>query len=150
MPTDAVSFFLSPQGVLLTYGWTYASLAAVQLTVRLIMRFDLKETALAALWLTVASIAVGLAFVLLTQGGIDPETVERLRRQGEAAGMGEQAAYLYVVQQRLVWFPLAVLLLGLASWWVSRRALGMRQRSAVISAVALGILVAPWPALAFL
>jgi hypothetical protein len=114
------------------------------------MRFDLKETAIAALWLTVASVAIGLAFVLLTQGSVDPAAVERLRRQGEAVGMGEQAAYLYVVQQRLVWFPLTILLLGLASWWVSRRALGMRQRSAVIAAVALGILVAPWPALAFL
>ena len=149
MPADAVGWFLSPVGLVLTYVWVYASLAAVQLTVRLIMRFDLRETALAALWLTLASLAVGLAVVLLTQGAVSAETVERLRREGEAAGIGEQAAYLYVVQQRLGWFPLAIALLGAVSWWVARRALGMRQRSAVLAATALSILIAPWPALAF-
>jgi hypothetical protein len=149
MPTDATGWFVSPVGLLLTYGWIYASLAAVQLTVRLIMRFDLRETAIAALWLTVASVVVGLGIVLLTQGAVSVETVERLRREGEAAGIGEQAAYLYVVQQRLLWFPLAVALLGAVSWWVSRRALGMRQRSAVLAAAALSVLIAPWPALAF-
>jgi hypothetical protein len=148
MPTDAVGWFLSPLGLLLTYVWSYASLAAVQLTVRLIMRFDIRETAVAALWLALASIVVGLAFVLLTQGSINPDTVERLRAQGEATGVGGQAAYLYVVQQRLVWFPLAVALLGAISWWVSRRVLGMRQRSALIAAAALAILIAPWPAVA--
>ena len=149
MPTDAVGWFLSPVGLLLTYVWIYASLAAVQLTVRLIMRFDLRETARAALWLTVASLAVGLAVVVVAQGTVSAETVERLRREGEAAGIGKQAAYLYVVQQRLAWFPLAIALLGAVSWWVARRALGMRQRSAVLAAAALGVLVAPWPALAF-
>src|SRR5690349_2926915 len=118
IPGDAAGFFLSPVGLLLTYLWTFASLTAVQLTVRLIMRFSPRETALAALWLTIVAAIVGLAFVYLTAPAVHPDEVERLRLQGEAAGVGDQLAQLYVVQQRLVWAPLALVPLGLASWWV--------------------------------
>jgi hypothetical protein len=34
-----------------------------------------------------------------------------------------------------------------ASWFVVRHGLGMRTRSAVLSAIALGLIVAPWPLL---
>ena len=148
IPSDAAGFFLSPLGLLVTYLWTFASLTAVQLTVRLIMRFDVRETARAALWLTLAAALVGLLFVYLSAGAVSPADVERLRQQGEAAGVGDRAAHLYVVQQRLVWLPAALVPLGAASWWVARRVLRMRQRSALIAAAALAVLLLPWPALA--
>ncbi len=148
IPSDAAGFFLSPVGLLLVYAWTFASLTAVQLTVRLIMRFDVRETALAALWLALAAAAVGLVFVYLTAGAVNPADVERLRQQGEAAGAADRLARLYVVQQRLLWTPVALVPLAAASWWVARRVLQMRQRSAVVAAAALAVLLLPWPALA--
>ena len=147
IPSDAVGFFLSPVGLLLTYVWTFASLTAVQLTVRLIMRFDPRETALAALWLTIATIVVGLALIYVTAPAVSPAALERLRAQGAAAGVGDQLAQLYVVQQRLVWTPLALVPLGAASWWVVRRVLQVPQRSALLAAAALALLLLPWPAL---
>ncbi|HLH21750.1 MAG TPA: hypothetical protein VK066_04465 [Chloroflexota bacterium] len=147
IPADAVGFFLSPAGLLLAYLWTFASLTAVQLTVRLIMRFDVRETALAALWLTLAAAVVGLAFIYVTAPAVSLADVERLRQQGEAAGVGDQLAQLYVVQQRLPWAPLALVPLGAASWWVVRRVLHIRQRSALLAATALALLLLPWPAL---
>jgi hypothetical protein len=146
---DATSFFLSPLGLAATYLWTFASLAAVQLTVRLILRFDIRETALAALWLCAAVVVVSLLYLQVSAAAVDPAVVERLRQQGEAAGVGTLAVQSYVVQQRLVWLPVAALALAAISWVVARRVLGMRPRSAVIAALALGVLVAPWPALLF-
>src|SRR3712207_1891822 len=61
--------------LLATYVWTYASLAAVQLTVRLILRFDLLETARAAVWLSAAVIVVGALLLWLTGQAIDPAAV---------------------------------------------------------------------------
>ncbi len=145
MPGAADAFFISPLGLLSTYVWTFASLAAVQLTVRLIMRFDLRETAVAALWLAVVAAAVGQAYVLLTQGAIDAAVLDQLRRQGD--GLGEHAAFLYVVQQRLVWLPATLVPLALASAGIARRVLRMRPRAALVSAAALSVLLAPWPAL---
>jgi hypothetical protein len=147
IPGDAVGFFLSPVGLLLTYAWTFASLTAVQLTVRLIMRYDVRETGLAALWLTLATAVVGLALVYVTAPSVSAADVERLRQQGEAAGVGDQMAQLYIVQHRLVWAPLALLPLGAASWWVVRHVLQVRQRSALVAAAALALLLLPWPAL---
>jgi hypothetical protein len=147
LPSDAMSFLLSPLGVAATYVWTFVSLAAVQLTVRLIMRFDLRETAVAALWLALAALVISLLYVQLSAGSIDPLVVERLRARGEAAGIGDQASYLYVVQQRLIWLPVAILPLVLVSGLVARYVLQMRRRSVVVCALAMGVLVAPWPAL---
>lgn len=148
MPSQADIFFLHPVGLLLTYLWTFVSLAAVQLTVRLIMRFDLRETALAALWLALAAAVIGHLFVVLTQPTIDPAMVQRLQQQGQASGIGDQAAFLYIVQQRLRWLAVPLLALAPIAWLVARRALGMRPRSAFVSAIALAVLLAPWPALA--
>ncbi len=133
--------------LLATYVWVYASLAAVQLTVRLIMRFDVLETAVAALWLTAAVIVVGAILLQLSSAAVDPAVVERLRQQGEASGVGGFLAQSYVMQHRLAVMPLAVVVLGVASWFVVRHGLGMRTRSAVLSAIALGLIVAPWPLL---
>jgi hypothetical protein len=111
------------------------------------MRFNTRETALAALWLTLAAAAVGLAFVFVTAPAVSAADVERLRQQGQAAGVGDQLAQLYVVQQRLVWAPLALLPLGAACWGVVRHVLHVRQRSALLAAAALAFLLLPWPAL---
>ena len=146
---DATSFFLSPLGLAATYVWTFASLAAVQLTVRLILRFDLRETALAALWLAAAVLVVSLVYLQLSAAAVDPVVVERLRQQGEAAGVGTLAVHSYIVQQRLIWLPAAALALATISWVVARRVLRMRPRAALVSALALGVLIAPWPALLF-
>ena len=129
IPSDAIGFFLSPVGLLLTYLWTFASLTAVQLTARLIMRFDARETALAALWSTMATAVVGLAFVYLTAPAVSADDLERFRQQGEAAGVGDELAQLYVVQQRLVGRRWRCCRSGGACWWVVRRVLHIRQRA---------------------
>jgi hypothetical protein len=74
--------------------------------------------------------------------------VQRLQQQGQASGLGDQAAFLYIVQQRLRWLAVPAVILVPITWLVARRALGMRPRSALVSAIALAILLAPWPALA--
>ena len=51
---DGLTLGLGALAWLATYLWVFASLAAVQLTVRLILRFDVRETAVAALWLSAA------------------------------------------------------------------------------------------------
>ncbi len=142
---DSASLLYGLLALVATYVWVFASLAAVQLTVRLILRFDLRETALAALWLTAAVVVVGAVVLQLSAAAVDPATLERLRQQGEATGVGNVLAQSYVMQKRLIVMPLAVVALGVASWFVVRRGLGMRTRSAVLSAVALAVIVAPWP-----
>lgn len=138
----------SPIGWVIIYVWTFASLTAVQLTVRLIRRFEVRETALAALWLTVAAVLVALAFVAAVDAAVDPAALERLRAQGEAAaGGGERLVQVYLVGQRLRWLPLAMLPLAGVSWLVARRVLVMRPRSALICAAAMALLIAPWHAL---
>jgi hypothetical protein len=144
---DGLTLGLGALACLATYLWVFASLAAVQLTVRLILRFDVRETALAALWLSVAVIIVGALLLQLSNSAIEPAVVERLRQQGDAAGVGGLLVQSYVVQQRLATMPLAVAGLAGAGWLVARRVLHMRPRSALISALALGLIVAPWPLL---
>jgi hypothetical protein len=101
----------------------------------------------AALWLSAAVIFAGALLLQLSNAAIDPAAVERLRQQGEAAGVGGMLAQSYVVQQRLATMPLAVVGLVGAGWLVARRVLRMRPRSALVSALALGLIVAPWPLL---
>jgi hypothetical protein len=144
---DGFTLWLGALAWLATYLWVFASLAAVQLTVRLILRFDVRETAVAALWLSAAVIVAGAALLHFSNAAIDPPVVERLRQQGEAAGVGGVLVQSYVVQQRLATMPFVVVGLVGASWLVARRVLRMRPRSAVISALALGLIVAPWPLL---
>lgn len=56
---------LSPQGLLLWYGWNFAVLASIQLTVRLIRAFSIGTTAAGALALTLGTIPVALLYVLV-------------------------------------------------------------------------------------
>src|SRR4051794_10321991 len=85
---DGLTLGLGVLACLATYLWVFASLAAVQLTVRLILRFDVRETAVAALWLSAAVVVVGALLLQLSNGAIDPAVVERLRQQCDAAGVG--------------------------------------------------------------
>jgi hypothetical protein len=144
---DGLTLGLGALAWLATYLWVFASLAAVQLTVRLILRFDVRETAMAALWLSAAVIVAGVLLLQLSNGAIDPAVVERLRQQGDAAGVGGRLAQTYVAQQRLSTMPLAVAALVGAGWLVARHVLHMRPRSALVSALALGLIIAPWPLL---
>ena len=147
---DAVSFYLSPLGLAIIYIWTFASLTAVQLTVRLILRFEMRETALAAVLLSLATLVIGLVYLQLSAPSIDAGTVERLRQQGQATGLGEHGIYLYVVQQRLRWLPVTLVPLLAINWTVARWVLRMRPRSSVVCALAMSLLIAPWPALLFI
>ena len=126
---DGLTLGLGALACLATYLWVFASLAAVQLTVRLILRFDVRETAVAALWLSAAVVVVGALLLQLSNGAIDPAVVERLRQQGDAVGVGGRLAQSYVAQQRLATMPLAVAAL-VGGWLVARHVLHMRPRSA--------------------
>lgn len=145
MTFDGVATLMfSPLGWLIIYAWVFICLTAVQLTVRLIRRWDLRETALAALWLTLAAVLVSLVYVQLVNSLADPGTLARLREQGEASGSGDRLVQLYLVNQRLRWIWLAAVPLGLTSWVVARRVLAMRPRSALVCALAMAVLIAPW------
>jgi hypothetical protein len=140
----AATLMFSPVGWLIVYVWVFTCLTAVQLTVRLIRRWDLRETAIAALWLTIVALLVSLVYVHLVNSLADPATIARLREQGEVAGSGERLVQLYLVNQRLRWIWLAAIPLAVASWVVARRVLAMRPRSALVCALAMAVLIAPW------
>ncbi|MCC7104446.1 MAG: hypothetical protein IT307_04825 [Chloroflexi bacterium] len=53
------------EGVLLWYAWNFAVLASLQLTVRLIRAFSIRQTALGALGYTIGSLPIGFAFFAL-------------------------------------------------------------------------------------
>jgi hypothetical protein len=137
---DPAGFLLSPAGLLIAYGWTFASLAAVQLTVRLILRFDLRETALAALWLTIAAVVLALIFFHLSAPAPPPSTANGVAPPATASPLTTPA----VVQQRLAWTPLVAIPLLAVTWWVARRVLGMRPRAAAVCALAMALLIVPW------
>ena len=68
--------FLQPVGLAALLIWNFTVLAAIQLTVRLIMAFSVKETVLGALALTAICFPVALAFDAAT--GPDPSFGARL------------------------------------------------------------------------
>lgn len=124
---ETLSLFLSPIALALLFIWNFAVLSGAQLTVRLIKAYDLATTALAAL--------------LLTAGGL-PITVLYLFVADLTAG---DAPF----RSRLLWLPLPVLLLGVVGFVLARIVLRQRRlRGALFTAVAVGLLAAPWPALA--
>ncbi|MCC7371452.1 MAG: hypothetical protein IT306_23740 [Chloroflexi bacterium] len=109
-----MSALLSPTGLLLALVWSFAVLASVQLTVRLIMAFSVRRTALASLVLTAVSVPVSVG-------------------------------YLWLFGQSLTPLPLAMLLMGAAGWVIANRLLGFRRRrSAIVAAIGIGLLAAPW------
>lgn len=71
-----LSAFLTPVGLTALLLWNLGVLAAAQLTIRLIMRFSVRETLLGALVLTAAALPVAAVYDALT--GPDPSFSTRL------------------------------------------------------------------------
>lgn len=105
---------LSPLSLALTYVWTFAALASVQLTVRLIMAFSVRRTALGALVLTAVTELISLLYLALFGRDVT----------GLPLAMAVTGAAGYVVADRVLGFR--------------------RQRSTVAAAVGIGLLCAPW------
>ena len=134
-----LAFVLSPAMLAALVVWNFAVVSAVQLTVRLIGAYSARESVIAAVLLTVASLPIAALLLLVSNAGLDPATLAALRARGLAY---EQA---YVFQQRLTWFPLAVVLTAVAGWVIIRARLRFkRTRSAVVAALGIGLLSAPW------
>src|SRR3954462_11506125 len=62
LPMDSL---LSPLGLGLALLWSFAVLASVQLTVRLIMAFSVRRTAIAAVVLTVITVPISVVYLLV-------------------------------------------------------------------------------------
>jgi len=105
---------LTPTGLALTYVWSYAVLASVQLTVRLIMAFSVARTARGALALTLVTIPLSLVYLVLFGQSLTPLPLAMLVTG--AAG--------YVIADRVLAFR--------------------RQRSTIAAAIGIGLLGAPW------
>jgi len=105
---------LSPLSVALAYVWSFAVLASVQLTVRLIMAFSVKRTALAALALTAVTAPLSALYLLVFGRSLTAMPLAIL----------VTAIAGYVIASRVLRFR--------------------RRRSAVAAAVGIGLLSAPW------
>ena len=108
---------LSPLGLGLALLWSFAVLASVQLTVRLIMAFSVRRTALGALALTAVTVPVSVAYLLLF--GRSPTPMPLAMLVTGIAG--------YVIADRVLGFR--------------------RQRSTIVAAIGIGLLSAPWAVL---
>lgn len=105
---------LSPLGVGLALVWSFAVLASVQLTVRLIMAFSVRRTLLGSLALTAITVPVSVLYILLFGQSLAPMPLAML-----VTAIGG-----YVVADRVLGFR--------------------RQRSTVAAAIGIGLLSAPW------
>ena len=105
---------LSPLGLGLALLWSFAVLASVQLTVRLIMAFSVKRTLLGALALTAITVPLSVVYLALVGQSLAPMPLAML-----ATAVGG-----YVVADRVLEFR--------------------RQRSTVAAAIGIGLLSAPW------
>jgi hypothetical protein len=105
---------LSPLGLGLALLWSFAVLASVQLTVRLIMAFSVKRTAIAAVVLTAVTVPLSVAYLLLF-------------------GRALRAMPLAILLTALAGYVIADRVLGFR-----------RQRSTIIAAIGIGLLSAPW------
>ena len=105
---------LSPLGLGLALLWSFAVLASVQLTVRLIMAFSVKRTVLGALALTAITVPLSVLYLALFGQSLAPMPLAML-----LTAIGG-----YVVADRVLGFR--------------------RQRSTVAAAIGIGLLSAPW------
>ncbi|MBV8713589.1 MAG: hypothetical protein JO020_05710 [Chloroflexi bacterium] len=108
--------FLQPWALLALYVWSFGVLSAAQLTIRLIMAFNVRLTLIAALALSLAALAIGLlqtAFV-----GADASLVRRI----ELA-------------------PIPMLLMALAGFAIARWLLRIKRlRGQLIAGLMVGLL----------
>jgi hypothetical protein len=105
---------LSPLGIGLALLWSFAVLASVQLTVRLIMAFSVKRTVLGAVALTAMTVPLSVVYLLVFGQSLAAMPLAMLITA--IAG--------YVVADRVLGFR--------------------RQRSTVAAAIGIGLLSAPW------
>jgi hypothetical protein len=105
---------LSPLGIGLAFVWSFAVLASVQLTVRLIMAFSVKRTTLAALCLTAVTVPLSVAYLQIFGRSLTAMPLAML----------VTAVAGYAVARRVLRFR--------------------RQRSTVVAAIGIGLLNAPW------
>jgi hypothetical protein len=69
MPADP-PWLLSPPGLLVWYGWNFAVLASIQLTVRLIRAFSIRTTLVGAAALTIGSVPIVLLYLLVFRASL--------------------------------------------------------------------------------
>jgi putative effector of murein hydrolase len=105
---------LSPLGLGLALVWSFAVLASVQLTVRLIMAFSVKRTLFGALALTAITVPISVVYLLIFGRSLTAMPLAML-----VTGIGG-----YVVADRVLGFR--------------------RQRSTIAAAIGIGLLSAPW------
>ena len=105
---------LSPLGIGLSLLWSFAVLASVQLTVRLIMAFSVKRTLVGALALTAMTVPLSVVYLL-------------------AFGHSLAAMPLAMLITAIAGYLVADRVLGFR-----------RQRSTVAAAIGIGLLSAPW------
>lgn len=110
-PMDAL---LSPLGIGLALLWSFAVLASVQLTVRLIMAFSVRRTLLGALALTAITVPLSVLYLAIFGRSLTAMPVAMLLT----------AVGGYVVADRILGFR--------------------RQRSTLAAAIGIGLLSAPW------
>jgi hypothetical protein len=67
--TDLPGLF-SPLGLLAWYGWNFAVLSSIQLTVRLIRAYSIATTALATLALTLGSLPIALLYAVVLRANL--------------------------------------------------------------------------------
>lgn len=105
---------LSPLGIGLALLWSFAVLASVQLTVRLIMAFSVRRTLLGALALTAITVPLNVLYLAIFGRSLAAMPVAMLLT----------AVGGYVVADRILGFR--------------------RQRSTLAAAIGIGLLSAPW------
>src|SRR4051794_30202743 len=105
---------LSPLGIGLALLWSFAVLASVQLTVRLIMAFSVRRTAIAAVALTVITVPISAVYLLVFGRSLTAMPLAML----------VTAIAGYVIADRVLGFR--------------------RQRSTIVAAIGIGLLSAPW------
>ena len=105
---------LSPMGLGLAFLWSFAVLASVQLTVRLIMAFSITRTAIAAVVLTLVTVPISVAYLWLFGQSLTPLPLAML----------VTAVAGFFIADRVLGFR--------------------RQRSTVTAAIGIGLLSAPW------
>jgi putative effector of murein hydrolase len=105
---------LSPLGIGLALVWSFAVLASVQLTVRLIMAFSLRRTVLGSLVLTAITVPLSVLYVAVFGQSLTAMPLAMLATA--IAG--------YVIADRVLGFR--------------------RQRSTIAAAIGIGLLSAPW------
>src|SRR5438067_807624 len=103
---------LSPLGIGLALVWSFAVLASVQLTVRLIMAFSVRRTAIGSVVLTAITVPLSVAYLLLF-------------------GRSLTAMPIAIVVTAIAGYIVADRVLGFR-----------RQRSTVVAAIGIGLLSA--------